>query len=83
MATSSAAAGNNDDEGIKSWPGRIKSFYNDTRTEMRKVTAPSLKEVQATTSVVLVAILVFGVYFFVIDYVINAGVDRLFHFFAK
>jgi preprotein translocase subunit SecE len=83
MATSSAAAGGNYDDGIKSWPGRIKSFYNDVRTEMRKVTAPSRKEVQATTTVVLVAIFIFGVYFFVIDYVINAGVDRLFHFFAK
>jgi preprotein translocase subunit SecE len=83
MATSSAAAGNNIGEGIKSWPQRIKSFYNDVRTEMRKVTAPSRKEVQATTTVVLVAIFIFGVYFFVIDYVINAGVDRLFHFFAK
>ena len=83
MATSSAAAGGNFDDGIKSWPGRVKSFYNDVRTEMRKVTAPSRKEVQATTTVVLVAIFVFGVYFFVIDYVINAGVDRLFHFFAK
>ncbi len=23
------------------WPERVKSFYNDVRTEMRKVTAPS------------------------------------------
>jgi len=83
MATSSAAAGGNFGDQIKSWPQRVKSFYNDVRTEMRKVTAPSRKEVQATTTVVLVAIFIFGVYFFVIDYVINAGVDRLFHFFAK
>ena len=80
MANSIAAAS---DTGIKSWPQRVKSFYNDVRTEMRKVTTPSRKEVQATTSVVLVAIFLFGLYFFVIDYVINAGVDRLFHFFAK
>ncbi len=42
-----------------SWPRRVKSFYNDVRTEMRKVTTPSRKEVQATTTVVLVAIFVF------------------------
>jgi len=83
MATSSAAAGGNFGDQVKSLPQRIKSFYNDVRTEMRKVTAPSRKEVQATTTVVLVAIFLFGVYFFIIDYVINAGVDRLFHFFAK
>jgi preprotein translocase subunit SecE len=82
MASSSAAAGSFGGQ-IKSWPQRVKSFYNDVRTEMRKVTTPSRKEVQATTSVVLVAIFLFGLYFFVIDYVINAGVDRLFHLFAK
>ena len=83
MASSSAAAGGNFGDQIKSWPQRVKSFYNDVRTEMRKVTAPSRKEVQATTTVVLVAIFVFGVYFFVIDYAINAGVDRLFRLFTK
>ena len=83
MASSSAAAGGNFGDQIKSWPQRVKSFYNDVRTEMRKVTAPSRKEVQATTSVVLVTIFLFGLYFFIIDYVINAGVDRLFHAFAK
>jgi len=38
---------------LKSWPERIKTFYNDVRTEMKKVTAPSLKEVQSTTAVVI------------------------------
>jgi preprotein translocase subunit SecE len=83
MANSIAAAGDNFGDRIKSWPQRVKSFYNDVRTEMRKVTTPSRKEVQATTSVVLVAIFLFGLYFFIIDYVINAGVDRLFHLLAK
>ncbi len=83
MATSSAAAGNNVGEGIKSWPQRVKSFYNDVRTEMRKVTAPSRKEVQATTTVVLVAIFLFAAYFAIIDYVIKEGMDRLLQFFAK
>ena len=33
----------------RSSPGRseIKTFYNDVRTEMKKVTTPSWKEVQA------------------------------------
>jgi len=41
MANSIAAAGGSFGDQIKSWPERIKSFYNDVRTEMRKVTAPS------------------------------------------
>src|SRR5437588_720794 len=39
---------------VKSWPQRIKGFYNDVRTEMKKVTTPSLKEVRATTTVVII-----------------------------
>jgi len=76
MANSIAAAS---DTGIKSWPQRVKAFYNDVRTEMRKVTAPSWKEVRATTTVVLVAIFIFGLYFFCVDYVL----DRLYRFFPK
>ena len=44
---------------IKSWPERIKTFYNDVRVEMKKVTTPTRKEVQSTTIVVIVTVLVF------------------------
>ncbi|HUE51315.1 MAG TPA: preprotein translocase subunit SecE [Terriglobales bacterium] len=61
---------------IKAWPERIKSFYNDVRTEMKKVTAPTFKEVQATTAVVIVTVFLFGVYFFVVDTIL----DRVMHY---
>ena len=83
MANSIAAAGDEGFGRIKSWPERVKSFYNDVRTEMRKVTTPSRKDVQATTSVVLIAVFLFGLYFWVIDNVIGRGVDYLFRFFTK
>lgn len=84
MANSIAAAGDDSFGGrIKSFPERIKLFYNDVRTEMRKVTTPSRKEVQATTAVVIVTVFLFGVYFFVIDNVIGRGVDLLFRTFSK
>ncbi len=84
MANTVAAADDDSFGGkIKSWPERIKSFYNDVRTETRKVTSPSLKEVQATTVVVIVAVFLFGLFFFVVDYVINAGVERLFRAFTQ
>jgi preprotein translocase subunit SecE len=66
---------------VKAWPERIKSFYNDVRGEMRKVTAPSFKEVQATTTVVIITVFIFGVYFAVIDYAIQHGVSALFNYF--
>jgi len=78
MANSLATVGGNWGDRIKSWPERIKTFYNDVRTEMKKVTAPSFKEVQATTAVVIVTVFLFGVYFFIIDNLIGKGIDWIF-----
>ena len=66
---------------VRSWPDRIKTFYNDVRSEMRKVTAPSWREVQATTTVVLITVFLFALYFAVIDFVIQHGVTALFSLF--
>jgi preprotein translocase subunit SecE len=66
---------------VKGWPERIRTFYNDVRSEMRKVTAPSLKEVRATTTVVVITVFIFGLYFAVIDYFIQHGVSYLFNYF--
>jgi len=80
MANSMAAAGGGLSQ-IKSWPERIKTFYNDVRNEMRKVTAPSLKEVQGTTTVVVITVALFAFYFWVIDFVIQHGVSYMFSLF--
>jgi preprotein translocase subunit SecE len=66
---------------VKSWPDKTRNFYNDVRTEMRKVTAPSWKEVRATTTVVVITVFIFALYFAVIDFVIQHGVTALFNFF--
>jgi preprotein translocase subunit SecE len=81
MANSFAEAGGNFGERLKSWPEKVKSFYNDVRNEMRKVTAPSLKEVQGTTTVVIITVFIFAVYFGIIDYIIQHGVTYLFSLF--
>ena len=82
MANSIAAAGDNFGDRLKAWPERIKSFYNDVRTEMRKVTAPSWKEVQATTAVVVITVFIFGLYFFIIDGIIQRIVQWMFSYFG-
>ena len=68
---------------MKSWPERIATFYNDVRTEMRKVTSPSWKEVQATTTVVIITVFIFAVYFAIIDNIIASGVKFLFDYFKN
>ena len=78
MSNSIVAAGGSFGERLKSWPERIKSFYNDVRSEMRKVTAPTFKEVQATTTVVVITVAIFAVYFWIIDFIIQNGVTQLF-----
>ncbi len=80
MAKTAAAASYGDDSiggRLKSWPQRTKSFYNDVRTEMKKVTTPTRKEVQATTAVVIVTVFIFGVYFWIVDTVIGKGLDSV------
>ncbi len=81
MANSIAAHGDNFGDRLKAWPERIKTFYNDVRSETRKVTSPSWKEVQATTAVVVITVFLFAAYFAVIDYAIQHGVSSLFNYF--
>ena len=52
-------------------------FLTDVRGEMRKVVTPSRNEVKATTTVVLVAVFIFGLFFFVVDSFFSFGLDRL------
>ena len=67
MAKSAAIEPVRDDRlaAIKAWPQRAKSFYNDVRTEMKKVTTPNRKEVQGTTTVVIITVFLFAAYFWV------------------
>ncbi|MGH9636081.1 MAG: preprotein translocase subunit SecE [Candidatus Angelobacter sp.] len=60
-------------------PARAKAFLTDVRNEMRKVTFPNRKEVQATTTVVIITVILFGIYFFVIDQVIAKGINWVLH----
>jgi preprotein translocase subunit SecE len=82
MAKSIAAAADDDSFGgrLKSWPERVKTFYNDVRTEMRKVTTPSFKDVRATTTVVIITVFLFGLYFWAVDNTIGSGINYLFKY---
>jgi preprotein translocase subunit SecE len=64
---------------ITQFPARIQGFLSDVRNEMRKVTFPSRREVQATTTVVIITVILFGVYFFILDQVIASGINWVLH----
>jgi preprotein translocase subunit SecE len=82
MANSVAAAGGSFGDRVKSWPERVKTFYNDVRTEMRKVTVPSFKEIQSTTVVVIITVFLFGLYFGIVDWVLSNSLERFYKHFT-
>jgi len=52
-------------------------FLTDVRAELRKVVTPSWKEVQSTTTVVIIAVFVFGLFFMVVDFIFQQGLHKL------
>ena len=47
---------------------RLGQFLRDTRSEMKRVSWPSAKEVQNTTLITLVAVIFFAIYLFAVDH---------------
>jgi preprotein translocase subunit SecE len=64
--------------GIRGWWDNGRTFLTEVRNEMRRVTWPSRKEVYATTFVVLVTAIFFGVYLYAIDLGLTAAMNWLF-----
>ena len=64
------------DNAVGVWT-EFTQFLSDVRAEMRKVVTPSRKEVEATTTVVIVAVFIFGVYFFLVDGIFSFAMNRL------
>jgi len=59
--------------------GRFTGFLGDVRSEVRKVVAPSRKEVESTTTVVIITVFVFGFFFWVTDLVFSNGITQILH----
>ena len=60
-------------ESVTGWWGRSRRFLSEVRNEMGRVTWPSRKEVYATTFVVILTSIFFGLYLFILD----IGIDRI------
>src|ERR1039457_3827089 len=87
MATKTALEKGDDRSAKRQEPGALSEFsgnalatwtnltwlLSDVRAEMRKVVVPSQKEVMVTTSLVIVAVFIFGMFFFVVDWIFNIG----------
>lgn len=58
---------------MTSWYAQAKQFLFEARVELKKVTWPSRKETTASTSVVLIAVLLSAVFLGLVDF----GLSRL------
>ena len=61
---------------------RARLFLSEVRNELKRVTWPSQKEVYATTVVVILTSIFFGVYLFVLDFGLNSLVQWIFRRFG-
>ena len=52
---------------------RFRTFFTEVRNELKRVTWPSQREVYATTIVVILVSMFFGVYLWLLD----IGMDRI------
>jgi preprotein translocase subunit SecE len=59
--------------------GNFTSFLSDVRAEMKKVVTPTRREVQATTSVVIVTVFIFGFFFWVTDSIFSRALQAVLH----
>ena len=59
------------------WWTKAKEFLQETQAEMKKVTFPTRDEVVATTIVVVVTSVVFAVYLYAADFLIQKGYQGL------
>jgi preprotein translocase subunit SecE len=61
---------------------RVRLFLSEVRNELKRVTWPSRKEVYATTVVVILTALAFGLYLFVLDLGVNTIIQWIFRRFG-
>ena len=66
---------------LSRWPDQTRSYIEEVKAEMRRVSWPSWPQVRATTGVVIGAVFLFAAYFFVVDAAVNAVVIKIMNHF--
>jgi preprotein translocase subunit SecE len=64
------------------WLSRSRKFLSEVRNEMGRVTWPSRKEVYATTFVVILTSIFFGLYLWGVDLLFNGFIGWIFQRFG-
>jgi len=64
------------------WWNRLRTFIQEVTVETKKVTWPSKEEVLNTTTVVVIASFIFGIYLFLCDFIFLVLRDKIFQLFG-
>ena len=64
----------------KKTTGKLQ-FVTEVVAELKKTSWPSRREVYGTTVVVIVTVMICALYLWVVDMMLNAGMDRVFRLF--
>ncbi len=71
-------SGGADDSGVlgrpAAWWDRSRTFLSEVRNEMKRVTWPTRREVYATTVVVILVSIFFGLYLWVVDLTLSSAI---------
>jgi len=60
----------------QNWVENTRAYLGDIRSEMKRVTWPSRKQVESTTVVVIVSVFIFAAYFKVVDQLLQVTIVR-------
>jgi preprotein translocase subunit SecE len=75
MAEHEDSIGERARDSVTGWWGRSRRFLSEVRNETGRVTWPSRKEVYATTVVVILTSIFFGVYLAGVDFILTRLMD--------
>ena len=67
---------------IQQWK-RLTTFFQEVKAELQKTSWPTQKEVRNTTIVVIVFVLVCAAYLFVVDHILQSGMEKLITVFGR
>ena len=62
---------------FKRFFGAIARYFRELRSELKKVTWPTPKQVLKNTLIVIVCVLIIGAFIWVFDFVARYGIDNL------
>ena len=60
----------------RTW-GKVRKYFRELRSELKKVTWPTANQVLKNTLIVAACVLVVGVFIWLFDFVARVGIDAL------